>query len=127
MLLMMVSVPSFYSCNSDDDSTNNAISEYTGTWKCTHPATYLTSTIVEKGTTLLITQSGNMTWTMSDGTTYNATMRALGDDWADITYKNKTYRAEIYVRFNSLTINANCDAKLIRKDFPFDGNYQEVK
>lgn len=127
MLLMMASVSLFYSCNSDDDSSNNAISEYTGTWRCTHPATYLTSTIVEKGTTLLITQSGNMTWTMSDGTTYNATMRALGDDWADITYKKKTYKAEIFVRFNSLTINANCDAKLITKDFPFDGDYQEVK
>ena len=127
MLLMAVLMPLFYSCDSDDDNSNNAIGEYVGTWRCQSPATHRKSTIVEEGTILLITSSGNMTWTMSDGNTYHATMHALGDDWADITYNKKTYRAEIYVfNDNRLEINVNGDAKLTVKDFPFDGGYQKV-
>lgn len=126
MLLMTIFMSLFYSCDSDDDNSNDAIVEYVGTWKCQSPATYRNSTIVEEGTILVITSSGNMTWTMADGTTYNATMRALGDDWADITYNKKTYRAEIYVINNRLEINVNGDVNLKVKDFPFDGGYQKV-
>ena len=67
-----------------------------------------------------------MTWTMSDESKYKATMRDLGDDWADITYNGKTYRAEIYVRNNILHINVNGDANLKVKDFPFDGSYIKI-
>ena len=67
-----------------------------------------------------------MTWTINTPLTYNAKMHALGDDWADITYKGKTYRAEIYVRNNNLTINVNGDVNLKEKDFPFDGTYEKI-
>ncbi|MBO4721176.1 MAG: hypothetical protein J5658_15085 [Prevotella sp.] len=129
LAVIMVSIVfgGFTSCSSNDDDNNSAITEYSGTWSCTRPATYHTSTIVKEGTILLITSSGNMTWTMPDGNKYNATMRALGDDWADITYNGKTYRAEIYVRSNTLSINVNGDANLKTKDFPFDGDYEKVK
>ena len=110
----------------DDDSNNGAIVEYVGNWSCTTPATYQTSTIVTQGTTLLITSSGDMTWTMPEGSKYSAKMRALGDDWADITYNGKTYRTEIYVRNNTLRINANGDVSLKVKDFPFDGSYTKM-
>jgi hypothetical protein len=113
-------------CGSDDDDSNNgAIVEYVGTWSCTYPATYRTSTIVTEGTTLLITSSGDMTWTMPDNSKYNAKMRALGNDWADITYNGKTYRTEIYVK-NYLYINANGNKNLKVKDFPFDGDYKRI-
>ena len=115
------------SCGSDDDDDNNtAITEYVGTWNCTSPATYRSSTIVTEGTTLQIATSGDMKWVLPKGSTYNATMHALGDDWANITYNGKTYKAEIYVRSNSLTINVNGDANLTVKDFPFDGTYIKV-
>ena len=127
MLLMAICMPLFYSCDSDDDdSSNDAINEYVGTWKCRSPAAHWKNTIVKEGAILLITSSGNMTWTMSDGSTYNATMRALGDDWADITYNKKTYRAEIYVHGYSLEINVNGNADLPVKDFPFDGGYEKA-
>ena len=115
------------SCGDDDDDNNSAIAEYIGTWSCTNPATYHNSTIVTEGTILLITSSGDMTWTMPSGSKYNAKMHALGDDWADIIYNGKTYRAEIYVRNSSLTINVNGDASLKVKDFPFDGSYIKIK
>lgn len=114
------------SCGDDDDD-NNAIVEYVGTWSCTSPASYWSGTIVTVGTTLQITSSGDMTWTMPNNNKYKATMRALGDDWAEITYNQKTYKAEIYVRGNELTINVNGDANLKVKDFPFDGDYKKVK
>ena len=116
----------FSSCSKDDEKSSSAIVEYVGKWSCTSPATYQTSTIVTKGTILLITSSGDMTWTMSDGSKYNATMRALGDDWADITYNGKIYRAEIYVINSNLTINVNGNTNLKVKDFPFDGIYKKV-
>ena len=123
MLLMAVCMPLFYSCDSDDDdSSNHAIDEYVGTWKCRSPATHRKNTIVKEGTILLITSSGNM----PDGTTYNATMRALGEAWADITYNKKTYGGEIYVFGNSLEINVNGNADLLVKDFPFDGGYDKA-
>ena len=107
----------------DDDSNNDAIAGYVGTWSCTTPATYQKSTIVTKGTILTITSSGDMTWTVPNVNSYKAKMHALGDDWADITYNGKTYRTEIYVKRNSLNINANGNASLKVKDFPFDGVY----
>lgn len=124
MITSVISI-SFISCSSDDDN-NSEIVEYVGKWSCTNPATYVKSTIVKLGTILLITSSGDMTWTMPDGSKYNARMRALGDDWADITYNGKTYRAEIYVTNNYLNINVNGDANLKVKDFPFDGSYKKV-
>ena len=118
---------SLISCGSDDDNGNNdAIAEYVGSWSCTSPATYITSTVVEEGTKLLISSSGSMTWTMSDGSQYSATMRALGDDWADIIYNGKTYRAEIYTSGDYLHINVNGNSSLKVKDFPFDGSYKRV-
>ena len=117
----------FASCGSgDDDDNNTGITEYVGMWNCTSPATYRASTIVTEGTTLQIATSGDMKWVLPEGGTYNATMRTLGDDWADITYNCKIYKAEIYVRSNSLTINVNGDANLTVKDFPFDGTYIKV-
>ena len=122
---MLSSLISFgcISCGSDDE---DPITEYVGVWRCTSPATYVNNTIVKKGNNLLITSAGEMTWTMSTSLKYNATMKALGDDWADITYNGKTYRAEIYVRNNSLTINVNGDVNLKEKDFPFDGVYEII-
>lgn len=111
------------SCSSDDE---DPITEYEGVWRCTNPATYEKSTIVKEGNTLLITSSGEMTWTMTTNLRYNAMMKALGDDWAEITYNGKTYRAEMYVRNNYLTINVNGDVNLKEKDFPFDGVYENV-
>lgn len=126
--LMMVTFSfGLTSCGSDDIDNGSAIAEYVGTWSCSYPDDFRPSTIVTKGTTLLITSSGNMTWTMSEGKTYNATMRVLGDDWADITYNGKAYKAEMYVKSNSLTINVNGNANLTVKDFPFDGTYTKVK
>ena len=128
IVIMAFLCAGFVSCGGDDDDVNNSeLVQYIGTWNCTSPATYRTSTIVTEGASLLITSSGNMTWTMSDGSKYNATMRALGDDWADITYSGKTYRAEIYIRGNYLTINVNGFTELLVKDFPFDGTYEKVK
>lgn len=129
MTIMMVTMFSyaFVSCSSDDDENNGAIAEYLGTWSCNRPATNYKSTIVKKGTVLLITSFGDMTWTLPNGSKYNASMHALGDDWADITYNGKTYRAEIYVSSNTLSINVNGDANLKTKDFPFDGDYEKVK
>jgi hypothetical protein len=124
LLLAVFTLPILTSCGSDDDE--NTINEYVGVWKCTIPATYVKSTLVTKGTTLHITSSGNMTWTISTGKRYDATMKALGDGWVDITYNGKTYnRAEMYVRNNSLTINVNGNANLKVKDFPFDGVYEK--
>jgi len=114
------------SCGSDDNDNNTAITEYVGTWNCTSPATYRSSTIVTEGTTLQISTSGDMKWVLPEGGTYNATMCAIGDDWANITYNGKNYKAEIYVRSNSLTINVNGEANLTVKDFPFDGTYLKV-
>lgn len=126
MIASVISV-CFISCGSDDD-INNANLEYVGTWSCTRPNTYRTSTIITEGTILSITTSGNMTWQLPNGSKYNATMYALGDDWADINYNGKTYRAEMYVSSsNSLVINANGNRSLEVKDFPFDGSYQKVK
>lgn len=127
LLLMAVSMPLLMSCGSDDENNGNSntIGEYVGKWSCSSPS-YRNSTIVEKGTILLITASGDMTWTMAVGNKYTATMRALGDDWADINYNGKTYRAEIYVNNNSLTINVNGNVDLKVKDFPFDGSYKRV-
>ena len=125
MMTSLISV-GFISCSSDDDDSNSAIVEYVGKWSCTSPNTFNPSTIVTEGTILLITSSGDMTWTMSDESKYKATMRDLGDDWADITYNGKTYRAEIYVRNNILHINVNGDANLKVKDFPFDGSYIKI-
>lgn len=125
LMLAVLIMPMLASCGSDDDDVNNsAIAEYIGKWSCTYPETYMSSTIVEEGTILVITSSGDMTWTMSNGSKYNATMRALGDGWADITYNGKTYRAEIYVKGNFLTINVNNGETV--KDFPFDGSYRNV-
>lgn len=126
MLLMTVCMPLFYSCDSDDDSSNHAIDEYVGTWKCRSPATHWKNTIVKEGTILMITSSGNMTWTMLDGTTYNGSMRVSGEAWANITYNKKTYGGEIYVHGYSLEINVNGNVDLPVKDFPFDGGYEKV-
>ena len=117
------------SCGGDDDDYDggSAIAEYVGTWSCTYPDDFRSSTIVTEGTTLVITSSGNMTWTMSEERNYNATMRALGDGWVKISYNGKTYTAEMYVSGNSLTINVNGDVNLTVKDFPFDGTYTRVK
>ena len=124
LLLTVFTLPILTSCGSDDEDNN--VNEYAGVWKCTIPAAYVKSTLVTKGATLHITSSGNMTWTISTGKKYNATMRALGDGWVDITYNGKTYiRAEMYVRNNSLTINVNGNANLKVKDFPFDGVYEK--
>ena len=126
-MLVVMFMPLMTSCGSDDgEGDNSAILEYVGTWSCTYPATYRSSTIVTEGTTLVITSSGNMTWTMPDGSKYSATMRALGDDWADIKYNGKTYKAEIYTSGKSLTINVNGSSELMVKDFPFDGSYLKV-
>jgi hypothetical protein len=126
MMIMAILFVSFTACGSDDEENNNAIVEYVGTWSCTSPATYRTSTIVTEGTTLLITSSGNMTWTMPDGNKYSATIHALGDDWANITYNGKTYRAEIYTTGDYLHINVNGNSSLAVKDFPFDGSYKKI-
>lgn len=124
---MVMVMPLMTSCGSDDDEgDNSAIQEYVGTWSCTYPATYQSSTIVTEGTTLVIASSSSMTWTFPDGSKYSATMRALGDDWADIKYNGKTYRAEIYTTGNTLHINVNGNSDLTVKDFPFDGSYQKV-
>ena len=65
IVIMAIICCGLTACGGDDDDSNNgAISEYVGSWSCTSPATYQTSTIVTKGTTLLITSSGDMTWTM---------------------------------------------------------------
>lgn len=112
------------SCSSDDDNDNSAIESYVGTWVCSSPDSYYPSTIVTTGTTLQIISSGSMTWTTPQGINYSATMKALGDDWANITYNNKTYKdVEIYVSNNTLYINANGAESLKTKDFPFDGDY----
>jgi len=128
LLLAVLTLPMIVACGGDDDNNgnNSAIAEYSGSWNCTSPATYQKSTIVTEGTNLLITSSGGMTWTMPDGTKYSATMRALGDDFADITYNGKTYNTEIYVKNKVLTINANGNANLKVKDFPFDGRYERA-
>ena len=124
LLLAVLTLPVLTSCGNDDE--DNSVNEYAGVWKCTSPATYVKSTLVTKGTTLHITSSGNMTWTISTGKRYDATMKALGDGWVDITYNGKTYdKAEMYVRNNSLTINVNGNANLKVKDFPFDGVYEK--
>lgn len=124
MLLAVFTLPVLTSCGSDDE--DNSINEYVGVWKCTSPATYVKSTLIPKGATLHITSSGNMTWTISTSQRYDATMKALGDGWVDITYNGKTYdKAEMYVRNNSLTINVNGNANLKVKDFPFDGVYEK--
>ena len=118
----------FVACGDDDDDNAGAISEYVGTWSCTSPDSWESSTIVTEGTILLITSSGDMTWTLPDNSKYNAKMRALGDGWADITYNGKTYyKAEVYVSNNNLFINVNGAASLKVKDFPFDGSYIKVK
>ena len=129
MMLMAMVLPTLVACggDSDGDSTHNAnIGEYVGKWSCISPATYRSSTIVTEGTILVITASGSMTWSMTNGTIYTATLRALGDDWGDITYNGKNYRAEIYVSGNTMNINVNGNANLIVKDFPFDGGYKKI-
>jgi hypothetical protein len=123
----LIMVFAFSSCSSDNDDNNDAIVGYVGTWSCTSPASYVSNTIVEEGTKLQITSAGRMTWTKADGKTYSATMKALGDDLANITYNGKIYSSvEIYVRNSSLTINANGAASLEVKDFPFDGTYTKI-
>lgn len=123
-MLVMLTMPLMVACGDDGDSDGNkAIEEYVGKWVCTSPS-YRESTIVDKGATLEITSSGNMTWTMTNGSKYAATMRALGDDWADITFNGKTYRAEIYTTKVGLIINVNGFSSLKVKDFPFDGSYE---
>ena len=128
MMLIVMVFPLMVACSSDDGGkTHDAnIGEYAGKWVCSSPASYISSTIVAEGTILVITASGNMTWTMPDNTKYSATLRALGDDWGDITYNGKTYRTEIYVRGTVLHINTNGFSDLKVKDFPFDGSYQKV-
>jgi hypothetical protein len=123
LLLAVLTLPVLTSCGNDDE--DNSVNEYAGVWKCTSPATYVKSTLITKGATLHITSSGNMTWTISTSQKYDATMKALGDGWVDITYNGKTYRAEMYVRGNTLHINVNGDVNLIVKDFPFDGVYEK--
>lgn len=129
MMLIAMTLPLMVACGGDDsgDNTHNAnIGEYVGKWSCISPASYRSSTIVTEGTILVITASGNMTWTMTDESKYTATLRALGDDWGDITYNGKTYRAEIYVSGNTLHINVNGNTNLTVKDFPFDGGYKKL-
>lgn len=123
----LLMVLSFTACSSDDDENNTeAMAAYVGTWVCSSPATYYSSTTVTVGTTLQIASSGAMTWTTSSGKTYSATMKALGDDWANITYNGKTYKqAEVYVSNNTLHINVNGAEDLTVKDFPFDGAYRK--
>ena len=123
LLLAVLTLPVLTSCGSDDE--DNSVNEYAGVWKCTIPASHVKSTLVKNGTTLNITSSGDMTWTISTSQSYKATMKALGDGWVDITYNGKTYRAEMYVRNNSLHINVNGDVNLKVKDFPFDGVYEK--
>ena len=126
-MLAVMALPMMVACGGDSDSTHNAnIGEYVGKWSCISPTTYRSSTIVTEGTILVITASGSMTWSMTNGTKYTATLRALGDDWGDITYNGKTYRAEIYVSGNTLYINVNGNTNLTVKDFPFDGGYKKV-
>lgn len=126
MTMVLVMSVGFTSCSSNDEDNNNAIAEYVGTWICTYPETHQTATVVTEGTPLIITSSGDMAWTLPDGSRYNARMRALGDSWADITYNGITYRAEIYVRDNILVINVNGNTYLKEKDFPFDGTYEKM-
>ena len=125
LLLAVFTLPVLTSCSSDDED-NEVANEYVGVWNCTYSASYVKSTIVKKGTTLQLTSSGNMTWTLPNGQKYDATMKTLGDGWVDVTYNGKTYsKAEMYVRDNSLTINVNGNANLKVKDFPFDGVYEK--
>lgn len=134
MLAMLVTQMLITSCSkdSDNDDGNKAIEEYVGKWICTSPS-HRESTIVEQGTILVITSSGDMTWTMTNGSKYAAKMRARGDDWADITFNGKTYTAEVYTygnkpnsEGNCLGINANGNSSLKVKDFPFDGSYERA-
>jgi len=127
MVLMAVLVSVSFAACSDEDDNSGAIDNYVGTWICSSPASYISSTLVTAGTSLSITSSGEMTWTIPQGGTYTATMKALGDDWANITYKGKTYSVEIYVSNNTLYINANGAESLKVKDFPFDGSYERSK
>ncbi len=121
-IIMVFLFISIISCGNDDN--NKALEEYVGTWICTSPSGR-PYTLVEKGTTLVISSTGDMTWTMSDGKVYNAKVNAKGDGFADITYNGKTYEAEMYVRSSSLAINVNGNNDLKVKDFPFDGSYKK--
>ena len=102
LLLAVLTLPVLTSCGNDDE--DNSVNEYAGVWKCTSPATYVKSTLVTKGTTLHITSSGNMTWTISTGKRYDATRLGysqgfiVGDEdtascqgcyWYDPQYFNK--------------------------------------
>lgn len=124
MLIAMLALPFVTSCSKDGD--NISMSEYAGTWKCTSPKSSRTATIVTTGTILEISSSGNAIWTLPDNTKYSALMRNRGDDWVVITYNGKSYTAEMYVRSNDLTINANGNENLEVKDFPFDGIYEKI-
>ena len=125
LLVVVLFSIGFVSCGGDDDDENIAINEYVGSWSCTSPNN-LWETIVTEGTTLVITSSGDMTWTLPNGSKFKATMRALGDDWVDITYKGKKYTAEMYVIRDKLTINANGNVDNEDHDFPFDGGYNKM-
>ena len=132
IMLMALVTPIMTACGDDNDNDNKAIGEYVGKWICSSPSSR-ESTIVKQGTILVITSSGDMAWTMTDGSKYAASMRALGDDWADITLNGKTYRAEIYTFENKantggkcLVINVNGNKSLKVKDFPFDGSYNSA-
>ena len=49
IVIMAIICCGLTACGGDDDDSNNgAISEYVGSWSCTSPATYQTSTIVTK-------------------------------------------------------------------------------
>lgn len=127
MLIAMLTLPVMTSCSKDNDEEDAKMSEYAGSWKCISPDSWRTATIVTKGTLLEITSTGDATWTLPDNTKYTAKMRNRGDDWVIINYNGKSYTAEMYVRSYGLTINANGNAKLEVKDFPFDGSYEKVK
>lgn len=115
------------SCNRDSDKdsdsgANDLISEYVGKWYYYSGS----STTIAKGTELTISSSGVLTWKTPDGDIFNGTIKALGDDWCDVTYNGKTYRqSEVYTYNNRtcLAFNVNGNTSLSIKDFPFDGVY----
>ena len=68
MLVTMV-MALMVACGGDDSNSGNDnntadIGKYVGKWSCIYPTTYGSSIILSEGTTLVITTSGSMTWTM---------------------------------------------------------------
>lgn len=127
MLVLMLSIAvAFSSCSNDDDTQNENILPYVGKWVCSYPSTNHLKSIPE-GTVLTISRNGSMEWITPSKETYKATMRALGDDWAEFSYNGKVYKnVEIYIIGSStLHINANGFVDLKVKDFPFDGSYSK--